>query len=244
MTWFKVDDALATHDKVLMAGNAAMGLWVRAGAWSAQHLTDGFVPAHAVKLLGNLGQAKALVESGLWHKVDGGFSFHEWHDYQPTREKVEAERAEARERMRKLRTGGKGSAEVRANTSERSAEVRDPSVRDPRPVPSRPLSVVTYPSQSPSALDALTDEDWQKIETATRGDRSHARKVAETVLSRSADEVTNPRRYVLRAIKNEPELYHYHRGNPTRAQECATHPGEWADACRACAIDARLGGTA
>ena len=33
--WFKVDDNLALHPKVLGAGNAAMGMWVRAGSWSA-----------------------------------------------------------------------------------------------------------------------------------------------------------------------------------------------------------------
>ena len=41
MTWFRVDDTLAMHPKVYAAGNAAMGLWVRAGAWSMQQLTDG-----------------------------------------------------------------------------------------------------------------------------------------------------------------------------------------------------------
>lgn len=31
MPWFKVDDTLALHGKVVAAGNPAMGLWVRAG---------------------------------------------------------------------------------------------------------------------------------------------------------------------------------------------------------------------
>jgi len=43
MPWFKVDDTLAFHAKVVAAGNAAMGLWVRAGAHSMQQLTDGFI---------------------------------------------------------------------------------------------------------------------------------------------------------------------------------------------------------
>ena len=241
ITWFKVDDALATHDKVLMAGNAAMGLWVRAGAWSAQHLTDGFVPAHAVKLLGNLAQAKALVTAGLWHKVDGGFQFHEWHDYQPTREAVEAERAAARERMRKIRNGPR-SGDVRANTAERSAEVRDPSVRDPRPVPSRPLTVVTTSSQSSSAPSELDDDGLTRIKRATKGNDDHARKTAEFILAKAPADVRNPTAYVLAAINEDPAAYRFKRGNPKKGDECPTHAGQWADACAGCAADRKAAG--
>ena len=60
MPWFKVDDNLAFHHKVVAAGNAAMGLWVRAGAMCAQQLTDGFVPDHMVNTLGS----KALAGTG------------------------------------------------------------------------------------------------------------------------------------------------------------------------------------
>lgn len=243
MPWFKVDDALATHDKVLAAGNAAMGLWVRAGAWSAQHLTDGFVPLHAVKLLGNVGQARALVTAGLWVEADKGYRFHEWHDYQPTREKVEADRREARDRMQRLRKGKKGSAEVRANNGERSAEVRNPEVRDP--VPSRPLSVVQPSSQSSSVAREVDEDGLTRIQQALNNcPKTHARKTADFILAKAPGDVKRPVSYVLKAIEDEPALYAYRRGNPTRADECEIHAGEWADACRACAIDARLGGTA
>lgn len=237
MTWFKVDDALATHDKVLKAGNSAMGLWVRAGAWCAQHLTDGHVPTHAVRLLGNTAQANALVKAGLWVKVDDGYRFHEWHDYQPTREHVERVRDERRKAGQR---GGKKSGESRSKDEANCFDVAS-TLSNPRPVPSRPdLSVVTNPSQSPSALGALTDEDLQKIEEATKGPRSHAERTAATILARAGDDVVSPRRYILRAIKNEPELFRYHRGNPTRADECGTHAGEWGDNCRICALDRRL----
>lgn len=72
MPWFKVDDGLPDHPKVLLAGNAAMGLWVRAGAWSMKHLTDGFIPEAFVRLLGTAKEARALVTAGLWVKVEGG----------------------------------------------------------------------------------------------------------------------------------------------------------------------------
>jgi hypothetical protein len=103
MPWFKVDDNLAFHAKAVAAGNAAMGLWVRAGSWASQQLNDGYVPAHVAALLGTPQQAAKLVKVGLWHEVDGGFSFHEWEERNPKKEQIEIERAAARERMREIR---------------------------------------------------------------------------------------------------------------------------------------------
>jgi hypothetical protein len=138
VTWFKVDDNLAFHAKVVQAGNAAMGMWVRAGSWCAQQLTDGFVPDHMVGTLGTKGQAKALVEAGLWHREGKGYRFHQWNEdgRQPTRESVEKDRTEARERMRKAREAKKEQAcsgDVRPNTQRTSG-----GVRSTRPDPTRP----------------------------------------------------------------------------------------------------------
>ncbi len=136
MTWFKVDDGLHSHLKAMRAGAEAMGLWVLAGSWSADQLTDGWVPEYAaLRITSNaMTHAESLVRAGLWEpgKEDGdpGWWFHDWTDHQPTRDEVERRRDEARERMRRLRSG---SRDVRANADRTSEEVRDP-----RPVPSRP----------------------------------------------------------------------------------------------------------
>jgi hypothetical protein len=105
MTWFKVDDNLAFHRKVVAAGNAAMGLWVRAGSWSAQHLTDGFVPEHMVGLLGTSSQARRLIKAGLWAEVAGGCQFHQWNEKgrQPTSQSVLADREKSAARQAKWR---------------------------------------------------------------------------------------------------------------------------------------------
>ena len=67
MAWFKVDDNLDFHPKVVAAGNAAMGLWVRAGAYCASHLTDGFIPRQMIAPLGGRPRdVSKLVEVGLW----------------------------------------------------------------------------------------------------------------------------------------------------------------------------------
>lgn len=88
MPWFRVDDNLAFHAKVVEAGNAAMGLWVRAGSWSMQQLSDGFVPTHVARQLGKPAEIKRLVTSALWLDGDGGYYFHDWAERQPSRADV------------------------------------------------------------------------------------------------------------------------------------------------------------
>ena len=104
--WFKVDDLLAFHGKTVQAGNAAMGLWVRAGSWCGANLTDGHVPDSVVSKLGTRAQANALVTAGLWHRLPDGYLFHDWNDYQPTKADVE-------ERRQKRAKAGRRGAQAR-----------------------------------------------------------------------------------------------------------------------------------
>lgn len=108
MPWFKVDDTLAFHGKTVAAGNGAMGLWVRAGSWSMQQLTDGFIPHQIARQLGTRAEAKRLVDNGLWDEKDDGYLFHEWSQRQPSRAKVHADREANAERLRKWRERNKG----------------------------------------------------------------------------------------------------------------------------------------
>ena len=106
MTWFKVDDSFYDHPKVFDAPDAAVALWVRAGCWSARNLTDGFVPSGLPARLCDDHETavRELVARGLWERAKGGYRFHDWSRYQPTRESVEAERA------RKAAAGRRGAA--------------------------------------------------------------------------------------------------------------------------------------
>lgn len=112
MPWFKVDDTLAFHAKTVAAGNAAMGLWVRAGAWSMQTLSDGFVPTQIVRQIGTRSEAKRLVDADLWTEKDDGYMFHEWTQRQPTRAKVQSDREANAERLRKWREDKKRKGET------------------------------------------------------------------------------------------------------------------------------------
>ena len=103
MPWFYVEDNFAFHPKAVDAGNAAIGLWTRAGAWSQSTLTEGYIPTGIARSLGTAGEARKLTNVGLWIPKDDGYEFHQWEQRQQTRAQIEATREAARERQRRAR---------------------------------------------------------------------------------------------------------------------------------------------
>ena len=89
MPYFRVEDSLAFHHKTMAAGNAAMGMWVRAGAWSMHSLTNGFIPDVMATSLGTQGQAQRLVAAGLWDRLPTGYAFHEWDGRNPSKDDIQ-----------------------------------------------------------------------------------------------------------------------------------------------------------
>ncbi len=87
VAWFKVDGKFHSHPKRYKVGLRAMGLWVAAGSWCADQLTDGHIPAAVLPLLGGTrADAKALVDAGLWEtRGQDGWAFHDWSDCNRTR---------------------------------------------------------------------------------------------------------------------------------------------------------------
>lgn len=190
MPWFKVDDNLAFHAKTMQAGNSAMGLWVRAGSWSAHQLTDGFIPDHIATTLGTRAQAKKLVAAHLWETVPGGFRFHEWTDRQPSRSEVEAERHANRERMRRARAARKGTTKSEQNSKKSaSSQVSEPRAdaqscscgrcaENVRPVCGQPDPVpVPVPIPVPSKSEIREDVETLCKRLAARVEANGSKKV-------------------------------------------------------------------
>ncbi|CAM3740231.1 hypothetical protein ACXYTP_19235 [Tsukamurella ocularis] len=100
MVWFKVDDALHSHPKARRAGLAAIGLWALAGSHCMAYLTDGYVERWVVESWPDgVALAGRLVDAGLWDThPDGGWMFHDWRLYQPTKAQVDEDRRKERER--------------------------------------------------------------------------------------------------------------------------------------------------
>lgn len=105
MPLFKVDDALHSHPKAIKAGDEAIGLWTRAGAFSMAYGTDGFVPEWWVKQQPRgMVKAKRLVDALMWHPAnrdEPGWEFHQWR--QDSKEQIEADREKARQRKQRSR---------------------------------------------------------------------------------------------------------------------------------------------
>jgi hypothetical protein len=243
VVWFKVDDKLHDHGKAHTAGKAAMGVWVLAGSWCADNLTDGFVPARVLSRWGTTKDAAQLVKVGLWAAgtdSDGnpGWWFHDWPTYQPTKAQKVAER-EARAKAG--RTGGLSSGRSRreASSQANAKQVASPLLEPPsRPVPSRP--VVAGSSHHLKSVPAWLDDDGvAKIRGLIGGSVEDAHRVADLILTSTSTPPRNPLAYVLRSIRNEPDRYRAtDRGpKPGDPGECRVHVGQWAHTCPGCAAD-------
>ncbi|MGX4733136.1 hypothetical protein [Kitasatospora griseola] len=114
MTWFAVGDTTDDHPKILAAGNAAVGLWVRCGAYASAHLTDGLIPAALAAKNGTATQIAKLLAAGLWHVAghhcgtcpqpgDGEYVMHGYLEANPSRRQVEERRQRAAAKKRRQR---------------------------------------------------------------------------------------------------------------------------------------------
>lgn len=230
MAWFKVDDQLHSHPKARRAGLEAMGLWLLAGSHCMSYLTDGFVEEWFVLSWPNGAElAERLVGTGLWLRGDGGWQFHDWAEFQPTREKVEAEREAASERKRRQRArGSDGRYESREShgVTPTVTDGASPAERSstPSPSPSPDLLLTDLVGLGSNAREKSTDEESiEQIEASKRTaetqrlnldriralasercDRDlgygEALRLGVTIMSKAKRSVGNPSAYVARAF--------------------------------------------
>lgn len=149
MTWMKVDDGFHASPKLqsIPARHRfqAAGLWVIAGSWSSQQMTDGFVPDYMIEAWKPTRlTVESLVNAGLWERVRGGFEFRSWLEYNPSKEQTEREREASKERMRASRERKKseraGKAVANSDVAPQQAEQLQRNTPEPlqRPDPTRP----------------------------------------------------------------------------------------------------------
>ena len=148
--WFKVDDSFYSNPKTAMLSDGATALWLRSGSWSAQQLTGGFVPARMVPMFrGSDDSVRELCDAGLWayDEQKDGYQFHDWSDYQPDGEEVDAlrkKRSEAGKRGANRRWGkpengknGKTDGKRMANAWQTDGKSMANSCPVPVPVPDK-----------------------------------------------------------------------------------------------------------
>lgn len=180
MTWFKVDDGFPGHPKVRSIPRSVrmrvVGVWAACGAWSARYLTDGLIAGDAVEDEGGEPtDAKALVAAGLWHEhghdcprcvdpVAGSFVFHDWSDWNPTKEKVKADRKATADRVARYRERKNGGSNGVTNGVSNGA----PGPARPGPTRKSLLTLISRLAASDaSASDgpppAEVIDEWQEI---------------------------------------------------------------------------------
>jgi hypothetical protein len=97
VTWTKLTEDFPQHPKIVAAGEWAELIHIHALIYSNRFLTDGFIPAEVVPTLTRVRShiqpsVQALVKLGVWVPVKGGYAIHDFLEYQPSRNKVLAER--------------------------------------------------------------------------------------------------------------------------------------------------------
>lgn len=192
MTWVKVDDQFHEHPKLAAPGAAAWGMWLAGIAYCNRALTDGFISDAVAEGLGGRwrvrqgGQtwqmiarcgdvevvvdadwiAVALVDAGLWHRVDGGYQIHDYADFQPLRAEVMAARTSISEARKEAgAAGGKAKAAKQAATKALANDKQTPSKtvanawQNPGPVPDPVPEQEAAAASAPACVPAHTHED-------------------------------------------------------------------------------------
>lgn len=237
MGWVRISDDFYDHHKLYGVTVLGDALWIRGLAFCNRNLTNGFIPKRAVKglidLTGlsvslgeNVGRdalpddaVTELVDAGLWHEPGhdcescdevprGQFLVHDYLEYQPSREKVLAER----ERDRGRKTSKSNSGRIPAGKVSESER--------PQPQP-QPLLTVNRVSQVLNSengdfdVDVITKSlaglgvtNFSKIHseiarvTGRPLDAQAAYQICLDLLSRADGLVKNPQGYLLTAVTN------------------------------------------
>lgn len=138
--WAKIDDNLWMHPKWVSLPDSAKALWVTALSYCACYETDGYISSKTLSLLcpnkRHYRVANLLIKCGLWEQIDGGYVFHDWEHYQPTKARKDAERKDKRDRMRALR--------ARSVTSNKPVTGSDVTSKLLHPVPVPEVAKATY----------------------------------------------------------------------------------------------------
>lgn len=132
MAWVRIDDSFPDHPKAVQAGPMACWLYVCSIAYANRYLTDGFIPERQIWRLIDSDDAEALadalIDAGLWEQAENGYQIHDYLDYQPSAERVKADRVTNAQRQAKWRERNTGSNAV-TNATVTPAPSNNPSTR-------------------------------------------------------------------------------------------------------------------
>lgn len=99
--WLRLDDGFGEHPKIVGLSDRAFRTHVLAMLYCARNLTDGYVPKGYAA---NRAVVAELVARGVWAPTEGGgFVVHDWHEWNPSSERIRQRLKADRERKRRRR---------------------------------------------------------------------------------------------------------------------------------------------
>lgn len=163
MGWVRIDDSFYDHPKLIGLDACEIGLWVVMLAWSNRYMTDGYLPAAAVKRFQHELEPERLVTAGLWTEETDGYRIHDYLDYQPSAESQKERREKDKERAR-ARRGEVDPAVGAVSSPENSTDdVLSESTQSPNGVRTdsdrSPPGIPLPRTQAPSPTDSLRSSD-------------------------------------------------------------------------------------
>lgn len=166
MPWVRFDDQFTINRKVSRLSDAAFRLHVSAIFWCARNLTDGVVPEEDLEdVCARVRTPERFVTEllgrGLWHEIgqqcaseycpshpdagdavaSSGWTIHDYLEFQPSKERVLADRKDSASRQKKWRDKRKQSSQDRNgvnNGVSNAGSNGGSNAAPPRPVPTRP----------------------------------------------------------------------------------------------------------
>jgi len=216
----RVDDSWPWHPKALQVGPIGQALFIASLAYCNKYLTDGYLSTSVIPSLVPLSEFPAgtleatierLIAARLWEPAPNGYKVHDYLDYQPSRETVLRQRAEAKERMRRVREAKKSPGDNRPETVreelERTlAEQREKQDKGMRgeELPHDTPESIADPADSPEVLKVK--EHLAKAQQMLREERAKPSPDVRTIdtLNRLVEMDLNK----LRSLSKDPQEFH------------------------------------
>lgn len=118
MAYASVEYEFWCNPKIRAAGKDAALLYIAANGYCNQFMTDGFILDESIDAIASLAFQRnpnkaidALVENGLWHRVNGGYEVHDYLKYNKSKAQIES-------LSEKRSNAGKAGADMRNKSSE------------------------------------------------------------------------------------------------------------------------------
>jgi hypothetical protein len=201
MSWVRVDDKMWSHPKFAGLSAGATRLWLFGLCWCNQQQSDGFVPSAMLRVLrGSPADAAGLVAAGLWVVGPDGWSYHDYLEYQPSRDQLTTQRNATKDRVSEFRKRARNGV---TPTTGNAPVTAAPTQPNPTRTEETPVSPRAGDGSSAEVVQVF--EGWKRA--TGHAQASLDRKRASRIKARLREKFTPEQ--LLQAIgnaKNDPFL--------------------------------------